>query len=147
MTWFGRRAVRVRTVGSRTGAVFTARPGEAADPVHAAEGEIDALALSLAPWTDPDAVYAAGGTSGMKRLPELPGADPVALHCDGAPGGRGQVECARHAIEAAGRECRIAWYAGDPVHALADWLAERSGIREASGEARDAWVDLLREAT
>ena len=149
--WFGGRA-KVRTVGSRAGAVFEARPGEAAEPVHVAEGEVSALALALAPWAGPGAVYAAGGTSGMKRLPELPGADPVVLHCDGAPGGRGQVERARHAIEAAGRECRIEWYAGDPAHALADWLAERSGIREASGEARDdadrgAWVDLLREAT
>ena len=68
VTWFG-RAVRVRTVGSRTRTVFTARPPSSAapdEPVHAAEGEIDAIALTLAPWVGPGGVYAAGGTSARR---------------------------------------------------------------------------------
>ena len=44
---------------------------------------------------------------------------------------------AADAIEAAGRECRVEWYAGDPADALAEWIGERAGIREFDGgEAR-----------
>ena len=73
----------------------------------------------------------------------------MTLHCHGDKAGREAGERVRHAIEAADRECRVEWYAvgANPASAVADWLAERSGTREASGEARDAWVDLLREAT
>ena len=156
-TWFGRDAVKVRAVGGRAGTVFTARPPSSAasnEPVHAAEGEIDALALTLATWVGPSAVCAVGGTSELRRAVELPGSGPVTLHCDGDAGGREAGERARHAIEAAGWEGRVEWYAvgADSASALPDWLAEWSGIRESIREAREdanrsAWVELLRKAT
>ena len=72
------------------------------------------------------------------------------LHCDGDKAGRKAVLAAADAIEAAGRECRVEWYAGDPADALAQWIGERAVVREFDGgEARDdagrgAWHDLLR---
>ena len=148
MMWFGRE-VKVRTVGSRAGAVFTARPPNSAapdEPVHAAEGEIDALALTLAPWVGPGAVYAAGGTSGLRRAAELPGSSPVVLHCDGDKGGRATAGEAQARIQAAGRTCRIAWCGGDPAGELEEWLIERAAVRFEAGEADPAgpWNDLLR---
>ena len=152
--WFPRRdrlGAKVMTLGARSGAVFEARPAPAPDaPVHVCEGEVDALALTLAPWTGPGRVVALGGTSGMKRAAELPGTGPVVLHCDGDRGGEAAVRSARDAIEAAGRECSIAWRRdGDPAGELAEWLAERAAIREFDGGAtradadRGAWTDLF----
>ena len=152
VTWFGERAVRVRTCGSRTGAVFVARRGLVSGPIDVAEGEIDALALCLAPWCGPGAVLAVGGTSGMRRAATL-GSGPVVLHCDGDRGGRDAALAASEAIREAGREARIEWHAGDPADALAECLRERAAIRELDGgevrEAaeRGAWTDLLRETT
>ena len=151
VTWFGERRVKVRTVGSRTGAVFEARAGGPGEPVHAAEGEADALALALAPWTGPGRVLAVGGTAGMRRAAELPGTGPVVLHADGDRGGRGAVERSRHAIEGAGRTCRVEWYpvGTDPADVLAAWIGERAAIREVEGGAtredadRGAWTDLF----
>ena len=148
VTWFG-RGVKVRAVGSRSGAVFEVRPGsEEEEPVHVSEGEVDVLALSLAPWTGPGRIVAAGGTAGMKRAAELPGAGPVTLHCDGDTGGRAAAGEAQARIQATGRECRIAWYVGDPADALSEWLIERAALRfEAqAGEGNPAgpWNDLMR---
>ena len=141
-----------RTFGTRAGAVFEARAPRGGDsPVHVAEGEADALALALAPWCGPGGVSAAGGTSGKGIAPAL-GTGPVVLHCDGDKAGRKAVLAAADAIEAAGRECRVEWCAGDPADALAEWIGERAGIRdfdggEARGDAdRGAWHDLLRGA-
>ena len=150
VTWFGERAVRVCTVGSRTGAAFEARAGEGAGELHVCEGELDALALSLAPWCGPGRIVAAGGTSGMRRAGEI-ASGPVVLHCDGDPGGRGAVERARHAIAEAGRAVRVEWYpvGTDPADALAELVRERAAIREHDGgEARDdadrgAWAELV----
>ena len=140
-----------RTFGTRTGAVFEARaPRGDGSPVHVAEGEADALALALAPWCGPGGIYAAGGTSGKGIAPAL-GTGPVVLHCDGDKAGRRAVRAAADAIEAAGRECRVEWYAGDPADALAGWVGERAAIREFEGGAtrdeadRGAWHDLLRQ--
>ena len=151
VTWFGERRVRVRTCGTRAGAVFVVRRGLVSGPLSVAEGEIDALALSLAPWCGPGAVLGVGGTAGMRRAAAL-GSGPVALHCDGDRGGRDAALAASEAIREAGRVARIEWHAGDPADALAEWLSERAGMRIEGGEAREAakrgaWKDLLREAT
>ena len=150
VTWFGDRAVRVRAVGSRTGAVFVARPGEPGADLQIAEGEADALACVLAPWVGPGAVYAVGGTAGMVRAAAL-GSGAVVVHADGDPGGRGAVERARHAIAESGRAVRIEWYSvgTDPGDALAGWIAERAAIREHDGgeDRHDAdcraWAESL----
>ena len=97
----------------------------------------------------PGGVYAAGGTAGMGIAPAL-GTGPVVLHCDGDKAGRKAVLAATDAIEAAGRECRVEWFADDPAAALAEWIGERAAIREFDGGAtredadRGAWHDLLR---
>ena len=148
-----------RTFGTRAGTVFEARaPSSGTDPVHVAEGEVDALALALAPWCRAGGVYAAGGTSGMRTDPErftgLSGG-PVVLHADGKPQGAAAASYAKARIQATGRECRIERYAprgedGDPAAALAEWIGERAAIREFDGGAtreeavRGAWHDLLR---
>ena len=148
-----------RTFGTRAGTVFEARaPSRGTDPAHVAEGEVDALALALAPWCAPGGVYAAGGTSGMRTDPErftVLSGGPVVLHADGKPQGAAAASYAKARIQATGRECRIERYAprgedGDPAAALAGWIGERAAILEFDGGAtrddadRGAWHDLLR---
>ena len=105
-----------RTFGTRAGTVFEARaPSSGTDPAHVAEGEVDALALALAPWCRAGGVYAAGGTSGMRTDPERFAAltsGPVVLHADGGEGGGGAVAKALARIQATGRGCRVEWYRG-----------------------------------
>ena len=148
-----------RTFGTRAGTVFEAwAPSRGTDPAHVAEGEVDALALALAPWCRAGGVYAAGGTSGMRTDPERFAAltsGPVVLHADGKPQGAAAASYAKARIQATGRECRIERYAprgedGDPAAALAGWIGERAAILEFDGGAtrddadRGAWHDLLR---
>ena len=110
VTWFGERAVKVRTVGSRAGLVFTARPGPADEPLHVAEGEVTALALALAlaPWCGPGAVVAAGGTSGLRNV-ELPRCfHTVNVWADRDAGGlRAAAALARRLNKAEGRNVEI----------------------------------------
>ena len=143
---------------SRAGTAFETRaPSCDADPVHVAEGEADALALALAPWCGPGGVYAAGGTSGLHGVArgnlKLPGRGPVVIHADEGGQGCKAAGEAQARIQAAGRECRVEWYAGDPADALAEWIGARAAIREyEGGEAREAadrgaWHDLLSEVS
>ena len=103
----------------------------------------------LSPWCAPGAVYAVGGTAGKGIAPAL-GSDPVVVHADGDGPGRTAALASADAVEAAGRECRVEWYADDPAAALAEWIGERAAIREFDGGAtredadRGAWHDLLR---
>ena len=153
MRWFvrlGSRGAKTATLGSRAGALFEARAGGDAEPVHVAEGELDALALAIAPWAGPGRVVAAGGTAGMKALAAR-GTGPVALHGDGDRAGRGAGLKAATAIRDAGRECRIERYGPDedPASTLAGDVGERAAIREYDGglprraATRAAWRDVL----
>ena len=158
VTWPRPKPHKVHTVGGRRGLAFEARPApqpalSAAFRVHVAEGEADTLALSLSPWCAPGLVYAAGGTAGMRQAAAIfaaTGSGPVVLHADaGAAGGR-VAGYAQAGVQAAGRECRVEWYASDPADALAAWLRERSAIREFDGGEActdadcGAWHDLMR---
>ena len=156
--WQGRSKSWVLPGTSRTGTAFETRaPSCDADPVHVAEGEADALALALAPWCGPGGVYAAGGTSGLHGVArgnlKLLGRGPVVIHADEGGQGCKAAGEAQARIQAAGRECRVEWYAGDPADALAEWIGARAAIREyEGGEAREAadrgaWHDLLSEVS
>ena len=118
--WFVRRdrlGAKVMTLGARSGAVFEARPGTADGTLHVAEGELDALALAIAPWTG-----------------------PVALHGDGDRAGRGAGLKVAAAIRDAGRECRIERCGPDedPTRRWPEtWVsAPRSGSTTAACPAR-----------
>ena len=137
---FGRVA-KVYMLGSRAGATFMARRGELDGLIHVAEGEIDALALSLAPWCGSGAVLAAGGTAGLRRADKL-GTGSVVIHADGDRGGGGAAATVQARIQAAGRQCSIRWYGDDPADALSVWLRERSAVREADGDEARADADL-----
>ena len=136
------------TYGWRTGRAFVARTASTGAPVHIAEGEIDALALVHASWTGPGRIIAAGGTSGIHHAEAL-ATGPVTIHADGDPGGRDAALSATEAIRAVGQTAQIVWYDGDPADAVAEWLRERSAMREHVGaelpkEANfGAWRDLL----
>ena len=152
-----------RTFGNRSGAAFEARAMATPKPatvagleVHVAEGEADALALSLAPWCGPGGVYAAGGTAGMRQAAATfaaIGTGPLVIYADGDRTGRTAALAAADAVEAGGRECRVEWHTSDPAARLAEWLRERAASREYEGGAdreaadRGAWADLLQEAT
>ena len=148
LAWWGQ--VKTVLVGPRRGAVFVARPGCGA--VHVCEGEVDALALALAPWVRGGQVICAGATAGVRHVAEvLPGwAAAVMVHADGNPAGYGAAERARQALERTGRRCRVQWYrlGTDPADALAEWIEERTAMKEAAGEAcgdavRAVWRDLV----
>lgn len=148
VNWFGERAVRMRSVGSRAGLVFTAREVTPGAGVHVVEGEVDALALAIGSRSG--GVVSVGGTSGLRRG-DVPGTGCVWIHADGDCAGRSAAERARHAIERTGRSCRIRWYAPgeDPADTLAGWIGEREGLRIADGSSRSdasrgVWMDLMR---
>ena len=153
VAWFRTRAVKVRMIGSRRGTVFQSRHGEPAASLHIAEGEIDALALSLAPWVGAGRVLAIGGTAGLRHVRKL-GSGPVVLHCDGDRGGREAALQASNRLRGAGLDVRINWCAAgtDPAGALAEWLCERAAVREFDGGKaradadRGAWRDLMVQA-
>ena len=113
VTWFGERAVKVRSVGSRAGLaglVFTARPGPAGEPLHVAEGEVTALTLASWCGLGPGAVVAAGGTSGLRNVELSRCFHTVNVWADRDAGGEGQLSAAALAerLEAAeGRRVRI----------------------------------------
>ena len=150
LAWWGQ--VKTVLVGPRKGAVFVARPGRGA--VHVCEGEVDALALALAPWVRGGQVICAGATAGVRHVAEvLPGwAAAVMVHADGNPAGYRAAERARQAVEDTGRRCEVEWYrvGTDPADALAEWIGERAAVREVDGEAcgeaeRLAWLDLMEQ--
>lgn len=135
-----------RTFGERKAALFAVRGAEAGAPVHLAEGEVSALALT---WRVSGAIYATGGTSGLSGV-RPPGSGPVILHADGDPQGRKAVEAARHAIAATGRACRVSWSPPgcDPADELAADVGERAAIMaecDPCGEADlvRAWQEFL----
>ena len=146
--WFDKQRVKVRAVGSRTGAVFEARPGAGTDTLHLCEGEVDGLALSLSPWCVPGRIVAVGGTSGLRRVETL-GSGAVTIHADGDAPGRAGVERARHVVSS--RKCGIEWYGPgeDPASSLAGWVGERAAIHEFEAglpreeSTRLAWQRLL----
>ncbi len=159
VTWPSRRRHKVHTVGERGGLAFEARAvaqaalGAGFLVQHVAEGEADAIALSLAPWCAAGPVYATGGTAGMRQAAAIfaaTGSGPVVIHADAGAVGGGIAGYAQAGVQAAGRGCRVEWYASDPADALAAWLHERAAIREYTGGApravadRGAWADLLR---
>ena len=127
VTWFGERAVKVRTVGSRTGLVFTARPGPAGEPLHVAEGEV--TALTLASWCGPGAVVAAGGTSGLRNVELSRCFHTVNVWADRDAGGDGQLAAAALAerLQAERRKVEIQL---PPF--LGDWNDVLMKAREAS---------------
>ena len=137
-----------RTVGNRTGTLFRTRAGDVGEPINAAEGEVDALALALAPWCAHGSIVAVGGTSGMKRCAELIKGD-VILHSDYRTKGRLAARAAAEAIETNGGRYYIEWYTPDPAQRLADLIGERIAIKEYDGgEDRaaaksEAWDELL----
>ena len=73
----------------------------------------------------------------------------MVIHADGDRSGGGAAAKAQARIQAAGRQCSVRWYGGDPADALAKWLLDRATVRESeSDEARaDAgtggWRDLF----
>ena len=102
-----------RTCGRRTGAVFWARRAAGADVVHAAEGEIDALAVTL--LCDGE-VMAVGGTSGFVNVAELVGAHrSVVLHADRGRGGERAAVKGLAGLRRRGICARVTWYASDPA--------------------------------
>lgn len=145
--WFGPQRVKVRTVATRVGAAFVARDARPELPVHLCEGEIDALALSLAPWTGPGTVLTAGGTAGMRRYEPI-GTGPVLLYCDPDRGGRTAALDASERLRATGRETRIVWSELDPADELAEWLNGRTAALtedelDPTEATRLAWTTLL----
>ena len=143
VSWFGARAVAVRTIGSCTGAVFEARIGESTDPVHVAEREIDTLALASSPRYGPGRILAAG--SGLQTIAEAlsAAAGGVVVHAHGYEAGPlAAIETGRVRIEPYGP-------GESPASTLAGDLGERAGIFEHCGgltgaEAeRLAWTALL----
>ena len=144
--WFGPRAVTVRTIGSRTGAVFEARTGESSDPVHVAKREIDALALAVRPRYGPGRILAAG--SGLRPIARALNdtAGEVVVHADGdKTGPLAAIRTGRVRIEPYGP-------GESPASALAGEVGERAGILEdcdgltvTGAEAeRLAWTALAR---
>ena len=75
--WFPRRdrlGAKVMTLGARSGAVFEARTGPADGTLHVAEGELDALALNIAPGSSPAGwSRAAGPAASRPRARSEPG--------------------------------------------------------------------------
>ena len=130
VTWFGERAVKVCSVGSHAGLVFTARPGPAGEPLHVAEGETTALTLAADSWCGPGAVVATGGTSGLRNV-ELPRCcfRNVTVWADRDAGGEGQAAAVALAerLQAEGREVEIQL---PPL--VGDWNDVRMLAREAS---------------
>ena len=102
-----------RTCGRRAGAVFWARRDAGAGVVHAAEGEIDALAVAL--LCDGE-VMGVGGTSGFVNVAELVGAHrSVVLHADCGRGGERAAVKGLAGLRARGVRARVQWYARDPA--------------------------------
>ena len=102
-----------RTCGRRAGAVFWARRDAGAGVVHAAEGEIDALAVAL--LCDGE-VMGVGGTSGFVNVAELVGAHrSVVLHADCGRGGERAAVKGLAGLRARGVRARVQWYASDPA--------------------------------
>ena len=138
-----------RTFGSRAGLPFVARDATPGEPVHIAEGEVDALALVLAPWIGPGRVVAAGGTSGIRKAHRF-ATGPVTLHADGGRGGRTAALVASQTIRSAGYAVRIDWHDIDPAETFARRFTGRTKSSEQSskefpaGPVRDAWSDLWR---
>lgn len=111
VTWPSRRRHKVHTVGERGGLAFEVRAvaqaalGAGFLVQHVAEGEADALALSLAPWCAAGPVYATGGTAGMRQAAAIfaaTGSGPVVIHADAGAVGGGIAGYAQAGVQAAG---------------------------------------------
>ena len=124
---------KVRTAGNAgPAAVFEARPGDPSGPIHVAEGELDALTLTLAPWCEPGRVIARRGTSGLLAAAQT-GSGPVTFHCDGDGAGRKAAARAQPHVQSQGRHCQVKPYEdGDPADRLARFIeaAEETGESE-----------------
>ena len=137
--WYARQKRKICMIGVRT--LFTARNAEpGVDLLHVVEGEIDALALSLAPWCGPGRVVAAGQAGRMTYAALRGGHADVVLYCDSDRAGRNAVRAAGNAIEAEDRRCKVVWHSvdSDPANELREKLLEYAAIREyADGEDRE----------
>ena len=100
-----------RTYGRRTGAAFRVREG--GEVLHAAEGEIDALAIAR---LRSGSVYGLGGTSGLASCAALIGGHrEMVIHADGDRGGRRAAARGLASVRARGVPARVCWYGGDPA--------------------------------
>ena len=141
--------------GSPRGLAFEATPGVPGSVLHLVEGEVDALALALAPWVPGVRVLCVGGTSGLKRVGTLGLSGPLVLHVDGDQGGREATLDACASLRDAGGDPdpRIDWYGAgeDPASALACDVLDRAASLEVSGglsrddAQREAWRRLLEQ--
>ena len=137
--WPFKSPAKVRTAGSGgPAAVFETQPGDdPSGPLHVCEGEVDALALALAPWCETGRIVARRGTSGMLNAAQA-GTGSVTLHCDGDPAGRKAAAAAQAHVQAQGRHCRIEPYEdSDPADRLARWIIEAA--EEAGESETSAW--------
>ena len=140
--WFENGAVKVCAVGERKGLVFVASRGEG--PVHAAEGECDALALANAVR---GTVTALGSTAGMRSAAiALAASTHVLLHPDADAPGESAAAKAHAELAERGIRCDVHVLArGDPADAVRDavegsanYLVRRDGAGPAEA-LRQAW--------
>ena len=116
-----------RTVGNAAGRTFEARnvPGGA---LWLVEGECDALALVLTGAGG--VVRAVGGTGYRLEAVTDPERRSVVIVPDGDGAGSVPAGKLREALRPAGRFCSVRYLpAGDVADLLAEWVAERAGIR------------------
>ena len=147
--WFNANGPKIYALGTRRGAVFTAKAGKGG-AIHLTEGEVDALALAC--QSAEGVVRATGGTSGLRvEAVADPISRPVVLYPDGDRAGFVAAAKAQAAILATGRACRIAWReigSGDPADDLTTAVAERAALRVDAGEDQakalsSAWHDFI----
>ena len=119
--------------GPKTGTAFMVRPGGAngTGPIHVAEGETDALAISC--WRGVEA-WAAGGARGfMPKLaqPLILAERGVVIEADWGEAGECAAVALLEALAGAGADARIEWAGpgADPADMLsADWRAIRDEL-------------------
>ena len=143
-----------RTIGTKAGARFAALDGEGGTAVIV-EGEVDALAESLARRNDRDvrAVLAAGGTPLLASLArcEAGTRERLVLVMDDDEAGQHAAIRAALAVHRAGLglPTRHAYSGGDAADALVHEIREREAIRDPEGQNPDrvlraVWTDFLR---
>ena len=144
--WFASRA-KVRDVGPRLGRVFEARAGAPGGPEHVVEGEVDALALALAPWAPAGRVAGGLGTAFSRYKPL--GSGGVRLHVDADRPGRTAALRGVRALRERGFEVQVEWYrCGDPAETFAKLVVQRTTGRVRGGQDPQAasfaaWNDVL----
>ena len=134
VTWFDGDA-KIVEVGQRTGAVFTAREAGPTDtPWLACEGETNALALSLSPWSEPGRVVSVGPAGNMSVV-TVGGHDVILFADDDAAGHKAALK-AFTAVRDLGRNASIHFASGIR---MTSWLRiYASARRSATTVARPA---------